>query len=227
MDYSMTHNHSGYDGQKASMQKDINEKRAEMEKDMKKAGERQREEAEAAYNNIGKQQRKGGKDHEPATPAPEVPNPPKGGKPTKDDKELRSAEELDKYCYFFQVGKCPCDSKTCPKKHEKVKEKEISRIPKQTKPRPQSRPPSTTPKSTGKIVDRGSIDDPANPGQKIEWVQWDNSRKPEGKKKVPSCCFKFLKDGVCEGQKTGKCTRPHIKDDEKKRREKVLNEHRW
>lgn len=93
--------------------------------------------------------------------------------------------------------------------------------------RGRSRTPSVTRGTKGKIIDRGAIPDPGHQGKEIEWVIWDNSNQPEGKKHVPNLCGLFLKTGKCEWFDKGQCERPHMDKDERDRRKKVLDAHMW
>ena len=69
--------------------------------------------------------------------------------------------------------------------------------------------------------------DPGHPGKHVEWVLWDNARQPEGKRRVPNLCSAWLKTEKCEWFDKGKCERPHIDKDERDRRKKVLDAHKW
>lgn len=137
----------------------------------------------------------------------------------------RTADDLSKICFFFNQGTCKFDATNCTKDHILVTKDEL----------PLMVPPSRTgrskspkaPAGKGKIIDKGSIEDPANKGQKIDWVVWDNSKRPDGKKHVPDLCGTFLKTGKCEWLTKEKCERPHIPKEEKERRQKILDEHKW
>lgn len=51
------------------------------------------------------------------------------------------------------------------------------------------------------------------------WVRWDNTREPEGKQKVRSYCFTWLRHSKCERLDKNKCERPHIDGAEKNRQD--------
>jgi len=156
---------------------------------------------------------------------PQADRPPPKTDPFAKDRKgkgVRPDDQLAKICYFFNHGNCRFATEKCSKDHVLVTKEELPllKVPMRT-----GRSPSPKPKLTkGKVIEKGSIDDPAKRGDKIAWVIWDNSKRPEGKKRVPDFCGTYMKTQKCEWRDQNKCDRPHIDKDEKTRRQKALDD---